>query len=114
MVDELPQNVFLMLDHQMIPITKLSISMGRNVSNDLIIAESTISREHARIEYENGEFVLYDLGSTHGTFLNGQKVEQEVLKSGDTIYLAVFPVLFIDRSDAALKNMADTTGALDS
>jgi pSer/pThr/pTyr-binding forkhead associated (FHA) protein len=55
-----------------------------------------ISREHAQIRYEDGSFVVYDLGSTGGTFVNNRKVDRSILHTGDIINIANTPVMFIN------------------
>jgi pSer/pThr/pTyr-binding forkhead associated (FHA) protein len=68
-------------------------TIGRHASNDICIPEQHVSRQHAVINYRNGMFVLTDLGSANGTFLNDQQVAQPLpLVAGDVIRLYV-PVL---------------------
>lgn len=60
--------------------------VGRAQGNTVTLSDATVSRQHARIRLEEDHFVLYDLGSANGTFLNGTRVEQPVpIKDGDTI-----------------------------
>jgi VWFA-related protein len=60
--------------------------VGRAQTNTVALSDATISRQHARIRLEEDHFVLYDLGSANGTFLNGTRVEQPVaIKDGDTV-----------------------------
>jgi len=68
-------------------------TIGRHASNDICIPEQHVSRQHAVINYRSGMFVLTDLGSANGTFLNDQQVAQPLpLVAGDVIRLYV-PVL---------------------
>ena len=55
------------------------------------------SREHARINFENGRFVLYDLNSTNHTFVNGTRVQRKVLSNGDLIKVGDTAFRFIER-----------------
>jgi pSer/pThr/pTyr-binding forkhead associated (FHA) protein len=67
-----------------------SIVIGRDQSADFQLPLSTVSRHHARISEADGIYVVEDLGSTHGTTLNGKKVSQgtkKVLRDGDIIEL---------------------------
>ncbi|RMG50972.1 MAG: FHA domain-containing protein, partial [Gammaproteobacteria bacterium] len=59
--------------------------VGREDGVDLKIDESTVSRRHAEISLEGGVLKLKDLGSANGTFVNGQKVTEATLKSGDEV-----------------------------
>lgn len=55
--------------------------------NDIALDDRTISRQHARIRYEKGAFVIYDLASANGVFINGAQVQRRVLTHGDRIKL---------------------------
>ncbi len=62
------------------------ISIGREAGSDVFINDEEISRRHARLTSQYGDYVLEDLGSTNGTFVNTQRITgQRILKSGDTI-----------------------------
>lgn len=60
-------------------------SIGRSPDQDLVLKEAFVSRRHALITRQNGGFELVDQNSSHGTFLNGKRVEHAKLKSGDTL-----------------------------
>ena len=60
--------------------------IGRELpSNDVILDNPTVSREHVKIEYLQGRFMLYDLQSANGTFVNEQKIRQRQLQDGDEV-----------------------------
>jgi predicted component of type VI protein secretion system len=62
--------------------------IGRDISNDIVVNDSEVSRKHARLVLQAGSFVLEDLGSTNGTFVNGQRLMgPHVLKPGELIML---------------------------
>ncbi len=64
------------------------IIIGRDISNDFIINDVEVSRRHARLTRQGTQFVLEDLGSTNGTFVNGQRLAgPHVLRIGDVILL---------------------------
>ena len=62
-------------------------SIGRGSGNNLILSHMGISRSHSEILFQNGEYLLRDLGSKLGTYLNGVRVEQARLSNGDRIQL---------------------------
>ncbi|MEW6566612.1 MAG: FHA domain-containing protein [Chloroflexota bacterium] len=62
--------------------------LGRDVANDIVLSDSEISRQHARLSRTPGGYLLEDLGSTNGTFVNGERlVAPRVLNHGDVIGL---------------------------
>lgn len=62
-------------------------TLGRAADNDLVISDPKVSRHHAEVVRSPEGFVLRDLGSTNGTFVNGRKVSERLLVPGDTIVL---------------------------
>ena len=68
--------------------TARSRSSGRNPDCDIVLAPKSVSRKHASIVMRTGGYELRDLGSTRGTFVDGQKVVQPVfLKDGNTLQI---------------------------
>lgn len=59
--------------------------IGRHESCDIILNDHSVSRHQAKIECRQGEYILTDLASTNGTFVNGKRVTTHPLKDGDTI-----------------------------
>ena len=70
------------------PLSEESISIGRHDENVLRISDRRVSRHHCEINREEEEFRLSDLGSAHGTFVNGIPVKDQVLAHGDQIRVA--------------------------
>jgi serine phosphatase RsbU (regulator of sigma subunit) len=68
----------IILDHT--PFT-----IGRKTDRDLIIADPRVSRDHASILSEGGNYVIVDMGSKHGTFVNGEKIERHKLNTNDRV-----------------------------
>lgn len=60
-------------------------SIGRSPDQDLVLKEAYVSRRHALITRQNGSFELIDQNSSHGTFLNGRRVDRAKLASGDKL-----------------------------
>jgi len=61
------------------------IVIGRSSELDMVLVEEMVSRKHARIALSEGVITIEDLGSTNGTFVNGEKVDRGTLKEGDRV-----------------------------
>ena len=71
--------------------------MGRAVENEIVILDKRSSREHAVIRREGRRVLLEDLGSTNGTYLNGERLQQAVqLRDGDQIKVGDVAFVFHD------------------
>src|SRR5436190_17922829 len=82
-------HAFLILDgRHTVPLTESLVTLGRRLNNPIILDSPSVSRAHAQLRLRYGRYVIYDLGSTGGTFVNGQRVEECVLRPGDVISLA--------------------------
>jgi serine phosphatase RsbU (regulator of sigma subunit)/pSer/pThr/pTyr-binding forkhead associated (FHA) protein len=75
------------MGRRVVPIDKPLFTIGRRSSADLHIRSADVSREHAEIAYEDGQFVLRDRGSRYGTCVNSEPVRERVLVHGDRIHL---------------------------
>jgi Ca-activated chloride channel family protein len=62
--------------------------VGRATENDVVIDSALVSRRHARIERAGGAYRLFDQGSTHGTYVNGNRIEEAAIEVGDVIHFA--------------------------
>jgi adenylate cyclase len=69
-------------------------NIGRHPANHLRVSDREVSKEHARIEQVEGGYVLRDLNSSNGTFINGRRVGELKLKDGDQIGLGAVTVTF--------------------
>ena len=79
------------------PLEGDQLTIGRDSTNGVAINDAEVSRKHARLMFQGGKYVLEDLGSTNGTFVNGQRLAGPiVLKSGDVISLGEQIVLMYD------------------
>jgi diguanylate cyclase (GGDEF)-like protein len=75
------------------PIDRPQVVVGRAPEADIHIDTPGISRRHARLDTKDGEHVLTDLGSTNGTFVEGQRIETHVLSNGERLQLGSAAVL---------------------
>ena len=70
-------------------LTKEISTLGRDVANDIVIGDPEASRQHSRITRTPGGYVVEDMGSTNGTFVNGERlVAPRVLRDGDLVGLS--------------------------
>ena len=66
-------------------LNRTPFTVGRKVDKDLVIADPRVSRDHAQILQEGSDFFLEDLGSKHGTFVNGERIQRQKLERGDRL-----------------------------
>jgi pSer/pThr/pTyr-binding forkhead associated (FHA) protein len=79
------------------PLEGDQLTIGRDASNGVAINDAEVSRKHSRLSFQGGKYVLEDLGSTNGTFINGQRLSgPAVLKPGDVVSLGEQIVLMYD------------------
>ena len=78
---------------QKFPIHSRQFSIGRSADNILRLQGLLVSRYHALISFQDGQYILYDRESTNGTYVNGHRVAHHVLRSGDRIQIG--PSVFV-------------------
>lgn len=94
-IDPRPVNAFLIVDSdQVYPLNQTVINIGRRIDNHLVLSDARVSRNHAQLRAIKGHYVLFDLNSTGGTYVNSQRINQKILKAGDVITLAGFPIIY--------------------
>ena len=86
--DNETQLAFLLINGRVFYLNKPEVIMGRSRHNDLIIPDLRISRMHAKLSRVNDRYLLVDLNSTGGTFVNEHPIVQKLLDSGDEVSLA--------------------------
>ena len=74
--------------------------VGRSEDNDIVVADSSVSRRHARISRGDNGFVLEDLGSTNGTLLDGAPIDRERVEGGDELTFGGVDARLVRRTDA--------------
>ena len=79
-----------------IALAKETFSIGRTPENDLEVKDSLISRKHSSIVKKGDRYVIYDLGSSNGTFVNREKIEMKTLDPGDVIRIGDTEITFSD------------------
>src|SRR5262245_39393292 len=75
------------LGRRIVPISKAHFEIGRRDTNDLRLAGSEVSRDHAEIETQDNQFIIRDRNSRYGTYVNGDQVTERALVHGDRVRL---------------------------
>lgn len=86
---------------QQFQIDKEVVSIGRARDNDVIVENLSVSRNHARVRVQDGKFILTDLNSANGCFVNGVKVTKTELQDDDIISIGKHKLHFINRASQA-------------
>lgn len=76
------------------------IVIGRGGELDIVLVEDMVSRKHAKITTQQGKIVIQDLGSTNGTFVNGEKIKRARLKEGDRVLIGTSILKLISAAEA--------------
>ncbi len=82
-------------EQQTLSLNHTPYTVGRKVDRDLVIADPRVSREHASIVSEDGEFFVVDLGSKHGTFVNGERIERRKLQRNDRLEFGARDIAYL-------------------
>ena len=107
--ENIPENAFLIIEGVKVhPLTEPVVNIGRRLENQLVIDDPRVSRNHAQLRAIKGRFVLFDLNSTGGTFVNGQRTSQTVLYPGDVISLAGVALIFGQDNPPPRPDLANT------
>jgi pSer/pThr/pTyr-binding forkhead associated (FHA) protein len=106
----IPENAFLIVEGvRVFPLKQAVINIGRRLDNMVVVDDPRVSRNHAQLRAIKGRFVVFDLNSTGGTFVNGQRANQSVLYPGDVISLAGVTLIFGQDNPLPRPDLADTS-----
>src|SRR4051794_31569451 len=90
---------------------KPEVTIGRVQGNDIVLPKGNVSKRHARIVLKDGKFIIVDLKSTNGTYVNGRKITSPlVVKDSDKIYIGDF-IVGVDEAAAEGDGPSETTNA---
>jgi hypothetical protein len=93
---------------QPLRLSEGAVAIGRHPDCELNLRMDDVSRRHAEVRFENGSYLVSDLGSTNGTFVNGERVEgSRVLQPGDRIEVGENSVTFCEIGGAAMLPQLD-------
>ncbi len=89
------EEAFLIINGvDLFPIDQSVITIGRRIDNALVLNDPRVSRAHAELRCFRGRFVLFDMGSSGGTYVNGKRITHSVVYDGDIISLAGVSLVF--------------------
>ena len=107
--DRIPPNAFFVVEGtRYYPLAKAIIHIGRRLENDLVIDDPRVSRNHAQLQAIEGHYVLFDLSSTGGTFVNGNRITQTIIYPNDTISLGGATMTFHQDEPPPRPDLIDT------
>ena len=91
------------------------IVIGRSSDLDMVLVEDMVSRKHAKIASDDGEITIQDLGSTNGTFVNGEKIKKVRLKEGDRILIgtSIIKLVSVEGGQSAQLTEAEARSRMD-
>lgn len=86
-----------------------SYSIGRSMDCDVSLPQGSVSRNHSRIDWDGNRFVIVDLGSTNGTFVNKDMIHEHPLMDGDKIKIGDFYLEFREHEESQDETAEDIT-----
>lgn len=84
-----------------IPLEKGSLSIGRSPGNDVVIDNLAVSGHHAKLSLDQDHYVIEDMSSLNGTFVNNQRIRRSQLKNGDEILIGKHTLVYQDEGGVA-------------
>ena len=114
-INILPPSAYIIINGtQVFSLEKPILHIGRRPDNDLLLDDPRISRLHAQLRANRGHFMLFDLDSTGGTFVNNKRIHATMLYPGDVISLAGISLVYGQRATRPLQTPAATQTTTDT
>ncbi len=85
--------------------------IGRSASIEIVLMEDMVSRKHSKITFDNGKIQLEDLGSTNGTFVNGEKISKIAIEKGDRILIGTSIMKVVEMQNGGSSEAKATRAA---
>ncbi|MEY4365746.1 MAG: hypothetical protein RLZZ305_1090 [Actinomycetota bacterium] len=76
-------------------------TIGRHPESDIVLDDITVSRRHSEVRLVDGRYVVSDVGSLNGTYVNQERVDSRVLSQGDELQVGRFHLVFLQRAGSA-------------
>jgi hypothetical protein len=97
-----PRNAHLVLrGTEYIPLDKPIVTIGRRADNHIVIDDQRVSRAHVQLRIRFARYVVYDLNSKGGTYVNGHRITECILRPGDVISLAGVTLVYLEDDESA-------------
>jgi pSer/pThr/pTyr-binding forkhead associated (FHA) protein len=107
--ERIPANAYFFMEGgRTYPLDQAVVNIGRMLDNHLVIDDPRVSRHHAQLRAVDGHFVLFDLNSTGGIFVNGRRVTETIVYPNDSISLAGVTLTFHQDAPPPRPDLADT------
>ena len=104
-----PRNPQLIVSgHHVCTLERSVVNVGRKRDNHVVIDDPRVSRMHAQLRLRFGRYVLYDLGSRGGTYVNNHRVTEHILRPGDVISLAGVTLVYMEDESTSGSVLSDT------
>ena len=84
------------------------VMIGRSSDSDVQLRPRSVSRQHAKLVKENKGYAVLDLGSSHGTFVNDDRVERKALQEGDQIRFGQVDLVFTTDAESSIPTVSST------
>jgi pSer/pThr/pTyr-binding forkhead associated (FHA) protein len=108
-IASLPPNAFFVIEGgRTYPLVKALITIGRALENDLVLDDLRVSRNHAELRAVSEQYVLFDLKSRWGTFVNGHRIAHATLYPHDTISFGGVTFTFNQEDPPPRPDLIDT------
>src|SRR5512140_516329 len=106
----IPEDAFVVVDGvKVIPLGQPLVRIGRRLENNLVLDDPRVSRTHAELRAINGRYVIFDLDSTGGTYVNGLKITQTVVYPGDVISLGGVNLVYGQKNPPPRPDLKNTS-----
>lgn len=96
--DRTPLNPHLVINNRIVPLTDPIINIGRGLDNDIPLDDPHVSRHHAQLRLRFGNYVLFDVQSRTGTFVNDVTIREHELRSGDVVRIGETRIVYIEEN----------------
>lgn len=104
--------ILILKNEKVIPLDQAVINLGRKSTNQVILNDLRISRSHAQIRKVEGGYMIFDIGSTGGTYINGERITSHKLQPGDVISLAGYPIIYTEDQTGSWPTKKEKTSEL--